>query len=116
MLSGVDIFAGPKEWLGYILESEIVITDSFHGVALSIILNKPFKVVITGVPGRIVDLLEQLNLEQHIVTNADDFLEDLSYDWDTVNEEVDKIRNHAICQIKEMLTISQGVAEVSNRS
>ncbi len=105
MLSGIDIFAGPKEWLGYILESEIVITDSFHGVALSIILNKPFKVVITGVPARIVDLLEQLNLEQHIVTDADNSLEDLSYDWDVVNEKVNKIRDHAICQIKEMLVI-----------
>lgn len=103
MLSRIDIFAGPKEWLGYILKSELVITDSFHGVALSIILNKPFKVILTGVPERIVDLLKIFNLQHHIVTDTNIFLENLSYDWDTVNLKLNKIREHAINQINEML-------------
>lgn len=103
MFSKIDILAGPREWLGYILESEFVITDSFHGVALSIIFNKPFKVIITGAPSRIVDLLQQLNLDQHIVSGPEQFLENLSYDWETVNKKVDNIRNHAILQIKKSL-------------
>jgi len=103
MLSKIDIFAGPREWLGYISESELTITDSFHGVVLSIILNKPFKVILRGAPARLVDLLEQLDLEQHIVTDTDNFLENLSYDWDAVNRKVDVIRDRAICQIKEIL-------------
>ena len=35
---------GIEEWLGCILNSELVITDSFHAVAFSIILQKTFYV------------------------------------------------------------------------
>lgn len=37
-------YMGPKEFLGYILNSKFVLTDSFHGMALSINLGKDFYV------------------------------------------------------------------------
>lgn len=36
---------GPQEFLGYILQSKLVVTDSFHGMALSINLQKDFYIL-----------------------------------------------------------------------
>lgn len=37
------IDAGPREFVGLIANAEYVLTDSFHGTAFSLILNKPFR-------------------------------------------------------------------------
>lgn len=40
----IDVIdAGPKEFVGLIANAEYVMTDSFHGTAFSLILNKPFR-------------------------------------------------------------------------
>lgn len=39
-----DEFAGPQEFLSYIANAKLVLTDSFHGMALSIIMNVNFYV------------------------------------------------------------------------
>lgn len=42
---GMTIFPGPVEWLERLRDARIVVTNSFHGVALSIILRKEFVAV-----------------------------------------------------------------------
>ena len=65
--------AGPKEFIGYIANAEMVLTDSFHCTVFSIIMGaKNFYAYISpdnerGV--RITDLLATFNLEKHLLTS-----------------------------------------------
>lgn len=66
----IDI--SPEEWLGLILYSNYVITDSFHGTAFSIIFRKNFNsFILNGSKrgSRIVDLLELLGLNNRLCNN-----------------------------------------------
>ena len=74
-----DIYAfGPKEMLGYILNADYVITTSFHGLALSLILNKQVYVVKTHHNVRLTSLLAQLGLSQRLV-ERDCEMENIDY-------------------------------------
>jgi hypothetical protein len=66
--------AGPLEFIELIKNASYVCTNSFHGAAFSIILNKPFLVVpLVGAyesrNTRILSLLETLELTAHMVTD-----------------------------------------------
>lgn len=69
------LYATPKQWLKTIAESELVVTPSFHGVVLSIILGTSFVYVpLTGLHesgnARVLDLLRDLHLENRILAAA----------------------------------------------
>ena len=53
-----------ESWLRYIACARLVITDSFHGVAFSLIFQKEFVVITpdTGKNSRLKDILDTLNL------------------------------------------------------
>lgn len=60
--------AGPREMLGWIQNSDFVISSSFHGVALSIANRKPFYAVVNpSSPARITDMLKKFNLDDRII-------------------------------------------------
>ncbi len=66
------LYATPQQWLQTIAESELVVTPSFHGVAISIILGTPFVYVpLKGAyesgNARILDLLKDLQLEDRVL-------------------------------------------------
>lgn len=65
--------AGPIDFLALIKNSEYVVTDSFHGTALSIIFRKNLKVVLKNknkyLNDRLVSIINELNLEDCIVNN-----------------------------------------------
>ena len=67
--------AGIEEFLTLIKNSEYVITDSFHGTALSIILRKNLKVVLKNankhLNDRLISILNLFNLEDCIVNSKD---------------------------------------------
>lgn len=61
----------PQEFLRVIYDADLVVTASFHCLALSILFNKPFVVLLMGDKGkdeRLVNLLEQLGLQNRIWT------------------------------------------------
>lgn len=67
---------GPQEFLGYIYKSCFVITDSFHGMALSINLKKDFYVVerfnkedAICQNSRVYNILQAFKLEQRMIKN-----------------------------------------------
>lgn len=75
--SGVKMIydAGPKEMLGLINNSSFVVTDSFHGTALSLVLKKkvvPY-IATTVSSSRIVSIMGKLGLLDNIVYNVDEF-------------------------------------------
>ena len=67
----VDNNCGPKEFLGYIGQADMVITDSFHCTVFSILMGaRNFATYISPTSkkgSRITDLLDLLNLSDHLL-------------------------------------------------
>ncbi len=63
---------GVKSWMQSLLEAEFVLTDSFHGMAFSIIFEKQFLVVGNERRGltRFTSLLGKLEITNHLIMNS----------------------------------------------
>lgn len=58
----------PQEWLWLVRNCEMVVTDSFHGLAFSLIFEKKFCIMNrNSMMNRIIDLLKQIGLENSLV-------------------------------------------------
>lgn len=72
--------AGPKEFLEFLLGAEHVVTNSFHGVALSLNFEKNFNVVLPASrKSRIFDILNYLNLTSRICSKSNLDFEQIEY-------------------------------------
>lgn len=100
---GETVNPGPREWLYLLNNSKFVVTNSFHGTMLSILLNKPFIVVGIGsgekskYNERAMNILKQCGLENRFMTKFDkkllDKLKDESIDWNEVNKKMNDLKN-----------------------
>lgn len=60
--------AGPREFLSLIKYAAYIITDSFHGMAFSILFEKRFTVIpFEGTSSRMEDLLKEIELDNRIL-------------------------------------------------
>lgn len=79
-----------EQWIQSFIDAEMVITDSFHGTAFSIIFNKPFWVLANPRRGntRMESLLETFGLKERMISSKSLVDKDLkaSIDWKKVNE------------------------------
>ncbi len=83
-----DYTAGPSEFLGYVHKADYVVTNSFHGVAFSIIYQKKFIVFQHSSAGaRISDILELSGLEGRLY-QEEDFQLDSHIEWSIVERRV----------------------------
>ena len=66
---------GPRHWLTRIKNSDYIITDSFHGLAFSLIFNKQFFVFCASKQKftRLRSLLKLLSLEDRYIESIEDF-------------------------------------------
>lgn len=66
---------GPRKWLTRIKNSDYIITDSFHGVAFSLLFNKQFFVFCASSKKftRIRSLLKLCSLEERYIESVEDF-------------------------------------------
>ena len=89
---------GPKEWLEYLYNAEYIITNSFHGLAFSIIFNKEFFVEIpeniNKTSSRLKDLLVMLNLEDRDIKEKKCKLNNIN--WDIVNAKLKTEREKSL--------------------
>ena len=74
----------------------MVVSASFHCLAMSILLNRPFVAILTGDEGkdeRLVNMLKLFGLEKRVLSEkitATTILEPI--EWDSVNEVIAKMR------------------------
>lgn len=104
-------WCGPDRFLELIKNATIVCTDSFHGMALSINMNKDFYSFCktshsetTSENSRITDVLEKFGLGKRLVeldTPVPDVLE--SIDYDKVNSILKREREDSESYLKNML-------------
>lgn len=88
------ISMSPGEFLDEVANAELVVTASFHCLALSIIYHKQFVVLLTGDHGkdeRINNLLKITGLENRVLTSTTDKDEiGVSIDYNEVEKRLDK--------------------------
>lgn len=113
-----------ENWLKAILESKLVITDSFHCVAFCLIFNKDFVCIKnTHATVRFLSLFKRLGIQIPLIETVKDLQSaDLSYNKDVVNKSLNDIREFALAKIQEYLlkpnkiTIPNPAMEEYNRA
>jgi len=116
---GETVYPCPRQWLYLLSKAEYVVTNSFHGTALSILLKKNF--VAVGLQGnksefnaRVKNLLALLGLESRYVQNVDDNtvsqLMNEAIDWDEVDNKVRSLREAGVNYLlSELAQVSVGI-------
>lgn len=108
---GISIFPSPGQWLKVQYDAKFVVTNSFHGVALSVVQKKEFLYVpLAGVKekmnARAFNLLRTLNLEDRIVDDLDLVATkvDMPIDWDGVDDNLALLRARGVDYLSEQLS------------
>lgn len=114
-LFGSDVeysYGTVQDWLTEIFNSSLVVTPSFHAIALSIILEKDF--IYTPLKGecgkgnnRVLDLLCDLGLTDRILTDDKSYSEvaGKAIQWDKVNESLRILRDDSISFLRNSLQL-----------
>lgn len=102
----VDV--GPREFLALFRDAEYICTNSYHGLAFSIIFEKEFCLIpCKRFKARIVNLLDLLNIEINDYDNDGNILNAL-YDRDYVNTVISKEKAKSIDYLKRAIGIKKG--------
>ncbi len=95
-------YATIEQWLSNIKNASLIVTPSFHGIAFCIIFHRPFVYVpLTGNMSkgnnRVLELLDELGLAEHVLSKSKGYeeLAAIPYDWNIVDERLQKLRNDA---------------------
>lgn len=89
-----------EQWLRGFLDTNFVVTDSFHGCVLSIVFNKPFIAFGHKLGGseRFTSLLKMFGLENRLIFSSPRMSEKLleaAIDWEQVNKKLQELRNRS---------------------
>lgn len=97
----------PEEWLGYFNNAEFIVTNSFHGVAFSIILNKKFFLELQPYPAKVNSRLENImdtfNLREREIVNGENQNIEKEIDYITVNKKIENIKKESINYLKDII-------------
>lgn len=98
---------GPIDFLNAIYNSELVVTDSFHGTVLSVNFEKDFFSICknNGSEFRKTDILKRIDLEDRIIHNVLDIQENnfKIIDYNVINIKLDKLREESLNYLKVAL-------------
>lgn len=96
---------GPKGFLEYLQGALCVITDSFHGTALSVNFHKNFYILNNNgnTDFRKTELLESLGLEDRIVTDNDALQAITEIDYSSSDVKLSKLKDISLKYLREAL-------------
>lgn len=91
-----DAEAGPEKFLWYVKNAVTVFTNSFHGVAFSLLFHTPFYCVYReGENSRIDNLIDIAGVKNRHIYNMAPFIEE-SIDWNMVDSRLEKKRKESM--------------------
>lgn len=95
---------GPEEFLSLLKGAKFLVTNSFHGIALSLLMHKQFFVYENGgVMSRIDSLLELAGLENRKVKLVADIDPDFAVDYETVDTRLENARTDSMAFLRQAL-------------
>lgn len=98
-----------SQWLTYLKDAELVITDSFHCTVFSLIFHKKFIVVANSARGtaRLETLLGKVGLKDRFFTNIEDIIKsgilDKKIDYNEVDKKLEIYRKSSMEFLKKAL-------------
>lgn len=98
----------PDEFIGLIKNAEYIVTNSFHGMAFSIIYRKNFIVELNTSASRnyrCADLLAKLGIKSNELVDGEVKLRSIQYNWDNVTSVVEQEREKSLRYLKEITLI-----------
>ena len=106
---GERVVPALEQWLAAFVDAEFVVTDSFHGCVLSLLLHKRFIAVGNSRRGmaRLNSLLDMFGLDMRLVHGIDPeddgvyFLSDI--DWEEVDRIIARKREESLTFLRECL-------------
>lgn len=100
-----NINVDPIELLEYVNSAELVMTDTFHGTIMSMILNKEFITKVHTNSNKLGFLLKEYNLISRITKDFSDSSNIIknNINYDEVNKIINERRNVSLNYIKECL-------------
>ena len=94
---------GPEDFVAYIRNAAIIVTNSFHGTVFSIIYCKNFiSVPHSKTPERVIDLLSSLNLSSRLCYDLDGISKLKDPNYDRVNIKLDELRGASLSYLKNI--------------
>lgn len=83
-----------EEWLGYLKNSELIITDSYHAIVFAIIFNKPFvQIKNASSQNRFESLFRNLGIEDNSIGEYDRIDYNKIFiprDWENINKKIEE--------------------------
>lgn len=116
---GETVYPCPRQWLYLMRNAEFVVTNSFHGTALAILLNKPFVVVglndsKASLNTRALNLLASVGVENRFInvndTTKTHLLLNERIDWDAVNHRISTLRQTGTSFLNEQIGLASGLS------
>lgn len=105
--SRVKYCMSPQEFVSVIANADLVVSASFHCLAMSIILNRPFVAILTGDKGkdeRPLNILRALNLEDRILNPSMTVAEvNAPIDWDSVNKKIEELKASSVAYLDKAI-------------
>ncbi|MCI8992679.1 MAG: hypothetical protein HFG80_08190 [Eubacterium sp.] len=98
----------PEQFIGVISKAEYVVTNSFHATVFAVIYHRNFITIPHfSNPDRMINLLTELEIENHLIGNARSLPEDLkelAIDYDRVEVKKGRMREESECFLQNALT------------
>lgn len=100
-------FVSPIEFLNLVKYADTVFSLSFHGTALSIILEKPFYSINynDGRDGRVVNLLHELGIETQLCSLDENIVIKPQIDYSLIDSKLDNLRRESLSFLQECLNL-----------
>lgn len=97
-------YVNPIEFLNLVYHAEVIVTASFHGTALSLILEKPFYSIRLddGRDGRVYNLLESVGLLNRMVRKNETIINE-EIDYSSVRQKLKALRISSVNFLNEAL-------------
>lgn len=100
---------GPFELVNLIYNSRLLVTDSFHGLIIALLLHKDFVVLpredgVSEQNNRLINLLKRINLEGRFGKMPKSVESVAPIDWNKVDEEIGRMRKSSLKYLKRALS------------
>ncbi|MCI9127773.1 MAG: polysaccharide pyruvyl transferase family protein [Eubacterium sp.] len=108
----IKIEGGPSEFIGYFQNASYVVTNSFHGMVFSVLMEKQFLVFKhSSKNARIENFLKKVDLESRLIKEQEPAKRELimnRIDWKYVKQLLEKEKKFSIKFIQENCEVNKG--------
>ena len=121
--NGFDVAIGPKEFVELFYNAQFIITNSFHGLLFSLIMNKPFYLLHRGEGSewakheeRMTNILRLVHLENRFLFEKEVGTDlDFKIDYKFVNAIISSLRKESLKYLEEALYSVKKDEKITNK-